>query len=451
MGFSFSDLIRHIINKKSEKNIIVEKQEKEQTKNTNFLSLNFDKNNFQKVFCEQFVNGNNPVEKSIEIALKMTLSKGLKEYNVNFTHLNFSLFAINTYKMGKVCSYKDLIIKGFYITNIRGNFSNEEKVPFEGIKIQSDFFTQYSDMYPFIKIKMTPKLTKCKFEITNALLSADLFLDLFEIKNCKCENLQFFDHYSELPLMFICPICGKLYMCDCQKKYYEIIHHNNKQMFSSSFFEGYEWHYPGSNPSTDFEYFYRQASYKPNICFICNDTVPPEVYSYSEITTFGKRYEPYIQALIDSQYDGNRYNTDFSLKSDYDTYKQKRKEAENIIRKKTGYPLIGEKWINETTLYKLCCILFSEYKVIREYSPEWLKPQRLDIAIPDLNLGIEYQGKQHFEPIELFGGRKGLKATKKRDEKKALLCKQNGLNLIYFCYDEEITEEAVTRKLKKFL
>lgn len=454
MGFSFLDFMKFVIKKqtrKNETNKTIKKQEKEKIEKDTFITIGFDDKFFRKVFCEEFENKKNSIEQAVEISLKKTFAKLLKEYNPDFDHLNFSLFAINTYKMGKTCSYQDLLTKGFYITNIRGSFRNKRKIAIDGIEIKSEFFTQYSDLYDFVKTKTTPKLTCCKFEITNALLNPNLFSNLLDVKNCECQNLRFFDHYHELPLLFICPVCGKLYMCDCQKEYYEIIHKHNKQIVSPSFFNNYEWHYPGSNPSTDFEYFYKSATYKSKICFLCNNTIPPEVYSYSEITTFGRRYEPYIKALIDSYYEGSRYNDDFSLKNDYGTYKEKRKEAENIIRKKAGYPLIGEKWLNETTLYKLCCILFADYQVIREYSPAWLHPQRLDIAIPELNLGIEYQGEQHFKAVERFGGEDGLEKRIKQDKRKKDLCKENGLTLVYFNYNEELSEEIVKRKLKKFL
>jgi len=34
----------------------------------------------------------------------------------------------------------------------------------------------------------------------------------------------------------------------------------------------------------------------------------------------------------------------------------------------------------------------------------WLAPQRLDIFVPALSLAIEYQGEQHFLPLDHLGG-----------------------------------------------
>lgn len=68
---------------------------------------------------------------------------------------------------------------------------------------------------------------------------------------------------------------------------------------------------------------------------------------------------------------------------------------------------------------------------------------RFDFAIVDNNkvLGlIEYDGRQHFEPIEIFGGNKGFEDTKKRDEIKNLYCKLNNIPLIRLPYTLSIDE-----------
>lgn len=49
---------------------------------------------------------------------------------------------------------------------------------------------------------------------------------------------------------------------------------------------------------------------------------------------------------------------------------------------------------------------------------------------------FECQGKQHFIPSDFFGGEKRLLETKARDKEKAILCKTNDVNLIYYNYNE---------------
>ena len=71
---------------------------------------------------------------------------------------------------------------------------------------------------------------------------------------------------------------------------------------------------------------------------------------------------------------------------------------------------------------------------------------RFDFAIFDNNqlmYLIEYDGKQHFEPIEWFGGETGFEETKIRDNLKNTYCKENHISLLRFPYtlsDEEIKQ-----------
>lgn len=67
----------------------------------------------------------------------------------------------------------------------------------------------------------------------------------------------------------------------------------------------------------------------------------------------------------------------------------------------------------------------------------WMGEQSLDFYLPDYNIGIECQGIQHFEPIEFFGGEEALMANKERDERKRLLCENNGINIVYYFNDEK--------------
>jgi len=107
------------------------------------------------------------------------------------------------------------------------------------------------------------------------------------------------------------------------------------------------------------------------------------------------------------------------------------KEAEDLYRKHIGMPKIGEGWISETELYYKVATRFPEYKVIQHGSPKWLGRQHLDIYFPEFNIGIEYQGAQHFEPVEFFGGNDALIKTKERDEIKRKKCLENKCYLIY--------------------
>lgn len=72
---------------------------------------------------------------------------------------------------------------------------------------------------------------------------------------------------------------------------------------------------------------------------------------------------------------------------------------------------------------------------------------RFDFAIFDNNkllYLIEYDGKQHFEPINWFGGLKGFEATRMRDNIKNEFCKKYSIPLLRIPYalsDQEIKQK----------
>ena len=65
----------------------------------------------------------------------------------------------------------------------------------------------------------------------------------------------------------------------------------------------------------------------------------------------------------------------------------------------------------------------------------WLKYNgklRLDFFLPQYNAFIECQGRQHFIPVDAFGGENGFKETEKRDDVKYRKCIENNITPIYF-------------------
>ncbi|WP_078393447.1 hypothetical protein [Shouchella patagoniensis] len=105
------------------------------------------------------------------------------------------------------------------------------------------------------------------------------------------------------------------------------------------------------------------------------------------------------------------------------------------------------KWKSEKQLFDLVYLNYSD--TIFQHMPLWLAPQSLDIYVPSLKLGIEYQGVQHYEQVEFFGGEKGLERRKQLDEKKRNLCKENGVTLLEWHYQDTITKPTLKKKLKE--
>ena len=106
---------------------------------------------------------------------------------------------------------------------------------------------------------------------------------------------------------------------------------------------------------------------------------------------------------------------------------------------------------------KICDILDAaglEYK--EEYSfPDLVaesgRALRFDFAVfddyGDIDFLIEYQGIQHYSPVDFFGGEDVLLQRKELDEQKRTLCEENGVRLIEWPYDDQPTDSNVKKQL----
>lgn len=136
--------------------------------------------------------------------------------------------------------------------------------------------------------------------------------------------------------------------------------------------------------------------------------------------------------------------------SSYDNHyiiKDLAKKAENEACIELGVPKVGENWVSETMLYRQIEKAFPETKVIQHGRPAWLKKQHFDVWLPNWNIALEYQGLQHYQPVEIFGGKEGYERTLFRDIKKKNLCKRHGVKLLEINGDYDI--EEIILQIKK--
>ena len=76
---------------------------------------------------------------------------------------------------------------------------------------------------------------------------------------------------------------------------------------------------------------------------------------------------------------------------------------------------------------------------------------KMDFYLPDYKCCIEYNGIQHYEPIDYFGGKEEFKNRLQLDSLKREYCKQNNIKLIEIPYTDydEINEGYILRKLER--
>lgn len=122
---------------------------------------------------------------------------------------------------------------------------------------------------------------------------------------------------------------------------------------------------------------------------------------------------------------------------------------------KIEYTKIPIKWKSEYLVKELCEKLYGKNNVIYQHRPYFLHSDKgqlsYDIYLPKKKIAIEYQGKQHFESVEYFGGTSAFEKQQERDLLKKQLSEQNNVKLIYINYNDPITQEFISQKVKEVL
>ena len=71
----------------------------------------------------------------------------------------------------------------------------------------------------------------------------------------------------------------------------------------------------------------------------------------------------------------------------------------------------------------------------------------VDFYLPNNNCIIEFNGAQHYIPMEFFGGEKQLRDQQQRDEELRQYCNQNNIKLLEIPYYEKQIKETIISKL----
>lgn len=264
-------------------------------------------------------------------------------------------------------------------------------------------------------------------------------------------------HYPEITGPFIGFSENKdseIYFCSCFKvtlENYLLLRRNNK---TNSSYVRYNYilssqHFPydfvekllkDKIPSTP-EAVLPKVHFKDKICHQCNFISPQYRVNCCNMSTFELQHAWYVKkkfidlglsnsenylstvpdkylSLLKDVWELDKQGLLANMNHDYSKSSALYNEAsrkytvfhrliENEVRHAFQYPLIGEHWKEETNLYKLVQKLFPNYEIFKNYRPDWLERLELDIFLPGIPLGIEYQGIQHFYPIKHWGAEAG--------------------------------------------
>jgi len=134
------------------------------------------------------------------------------------------------------------------------------------------------------------------------------------------------------------------------------------------------------------------------------------------------------------------YNIDEKFIMSY--YKRLRtnvRTLENKLRIDDGHNIVGSLF-TETLIFTQLADQLKEYHVTSQHSPKWLGRQRFDIFIHELNIAVEYNGLQHYQPVAYFGGIDGFKQTQSRDMLKRKKSRENNCVLIEIKYNADINQ-----------
>lgn len=123
------------------------------------------------------------------------------------------------------------------------------------------------------------------------------------------------------------------------------------------------------------------------------------------------------------------------------------KQIENITRQEFGFRKVGEGNVSEAILTNIIRNIFPNEEILTHHRPKWLAGLELDIFLPGINIGVEYQGQQHFHPVKAWGGMKALLALQERDKKKRELCKKYKIELIEVDYTEPLELKYIKKKI----
>lgn len=128
------------------------------------------------------------------------------------------------------------------------------------------------------------------------------------------------------------------------------------------------------------------------------------------------------------------------------------KAATSMVNYGTWCPYCKNKTEN------ICRDIFEEIynKKFIKLCPKWLIginnfPLELDGYCEELNIAFEYNGEQHYKPVNFFGGNEKFKIVQENDKVKKELCHQKNVKLYVIKYMLNPTKDKLKKQILKLI
>lgn len=105
-----------------------------------------------------------------------------------------------------------------------------------------------------------------------------------------------------------------------------------------------------------------------------------------------------------------------------------------------------EKNVQETKLFNIITSKLASFE-FKHNCFSVIKKQELDIYSEKYKVAIEYQGMQHFKPIDFFGGYERFIKTIELDSLKVKKCEEQNIKLFHFSFDKNFDYSKVPYKV----
>ena len=169
-------------------------------------------------------------------------------------------------------------------------------------------------------------------------------------------------------------------------------------------------------------------------CPKCKPTKLKKAFSHSREMFIKKAREVHGDKYIYDKVEYVNYHTPVTIICQ--NHGEFTQEPASHISQKAGCPHCKCK--SQSVVFEKLINKFPEENILFEVGNTrlpWLDGQRLDIYFPKYNIAIEYNGKQHYEVVSVFGGETGFQDTVKRDSQKREKCIQYNCKLFELKYD----------------